>query len=77
MLRVNEDNLEVLVRRVLIDPVRVKDTQVGATTANTLLSGGAERALVLELVNSHVGGLTYSKEKKMSASMFFSFFHIF
>ena len=57
VLWVDEDDLEVLVGRVLVDPVGVKDAQVGATAADTLLSSRLEGALVLELVNSLVGGL--------------------
>lgn len=54
---VNKDNLEVLVCAVLVDPVAVQDTQVGASSSNTLLSGRSERSLVLELVNTLVGRL--------------------
>ena len=57
VLRINENNLEVLVSRVLIDPVRVQDTQVGATASNTLLGSRLERSLVLELVHTLVGRL--------------------
>jgi hypothetical protein len=57
VLGVDEDDLEVLVGRVLVDPVRVEDTQVGATTSDTLLGGGLQGSLVLELVNTLVGGL--------------------
>lgn len=57
VLGVNEDNLEVLVGGVLVDPVGVQDTQVGAAAANTLLSGSRQSALVLELVDTLVGGL--------------------
>ena len=57
VLGVNEDDLEVLVGRVLVDPVGVQDTQVSAAAANTLLSGGTEGTLVLELVDTLVGGL--------------------
>lgn len=46
VLRVNENNLEVLVCRVLVDPVRVQDTQVGAAASDTFLGGGFEGALV-------------------------------
>jgi len=59
VLGVDEDNLVVLVGGVLVDPVGVQDTQVGAAAADTLLSGGTESALVLELVDTHVGRLTY------------------
>ncbi|KAL2282014.1 hypothetical protein FJTKL_11098 [Diaporthe vaccinii] len=63
VLGVNEDDLVVLVGGVLVDPVRVQDAQVGAATADTLLGGGLEGALVLELVHSLVGGLAYSEEE--------------
>ena len=59
VLGVDEDDLEVLVRRVLVDPVRVEHAQVGAATTDTLLSGGLEGALVLELVHTLVGGLAW------------------
>jgi len=57
VLRVDEDDLEVLVCGVLVDPVRVQDAQVGAATSNTLLSSRLQRTLVLELVDSLVGWL--------------------
>jgi hypothetical protein len=57
VLGVDKDDLEVLVGGVLVDPVRVEDTQVGAAAADTLLGGGLEGALVLELVDTLVGGL--------------------
>ena len=57
VLWVNEDDLEVLVGRVLVDPVGVQDTQVGATASNTLLGSRLERSLVLELVHTLVGRL--------------------
>ena len=56
VLRVDEDDFVVLVGAVLIDPVAVQDAQVGTTAANTLLSSGLEGALVLELVDTLVGG---------------------
>jgi hypothetical protein len=52
---VHEDDFEVLVRGILVDPVRVEDAEVGAATADSLFSGGAEGALVLELVHTLVG----------------------
>lgn len=57
VLGVDTDDLEVLVGRVLVDPVGVQDTQVGAAAANTLLSSSTEGTLVLELVDTLVGGL--------------------
>ena len=38
VLRINQDNFEVLVGGVLVDPVGVQHSQVCAATANTLLS---------------------------------------
>ena len=61
VLRVDENDLVVLVGGVLVDPVGVQDAQVGATATDTLLSGGLEGALVLELVDTLVGGLACAK----------------
>lgn len=58
VLRVDEDDLEVLVGGVLVDPVGVKDSQVGTAATNTLLSGRLKGSLVLQLVDSLVRGLT-------------------
>jgi len=60
VLRVDEDNLEILVGGVLVDPVRVENTQVGAATSDTLLGSRLERSLVLELVHTLVGRLAIS-----------------
>jgi hypothetical protein len=57
VLGVDKDDLVVLVGRVLVDPVGVENAQVGAAATNTLLSGALEGALVLELVDTLVGGL--------------------
>lgn len=37
VLRVDKDDFEVLVGGVLVDPVRVKHTQIGAATSDALL----------------------------------------
>ena len=60
VLGVDKDDLVVLVGGVLVDPVGVQDAQVSSATANTLLSGGLESTLVLELVDTVVGGLACS-----------------
>ena len=57
VLRVDEDDLEVLVGGVLVDPVGVEDAEVGAAATDTLLGSGTEGALVLELVDTLVGWL--------------------
>jgi len=54
---VDEDNLVVLVDTILVNPVGVQDTQVAASAANTLLSGGSKGPLGLELVDTLVDGL--------------------
>jgi hypothetical protein len=74
VLGVDEDNLEVLVGRVLVDPVRVENTQVGAAAADTLLGGGLEGTLILELVHTLVGGLAYNTPS-LSATRRHSFFN--
>ena len=60
VLGVDKDDLVVLVGRVLVDPVGVEDAEVGAAATDTLLSGGLEGALVLELVDTLVSGLACS-----------------
>lgn len=55
VLWVDEDDLVVLVGRVLVDPVGVEDAEIGTSLADTLFSGGTEGSLVLELVDTLVG----------------------
>jgi hypothetical protein len=62
VLRIDENDFVVLVGRVLVDPVRVQDSQVGAATTDTLLSGGFEGSLVLQLVNTLVGGFACGRK---------------
>lgn len=38
VLRINEDDFVVLVSRILVHPITVENTQIGATAADTLLS---------------------------------------
>lgn len=66
VLGVDKDNLEVLVGGVLVDPVGVQDAQVSGAAADTLLSSRLESTLVLELVNSVVGGLAYSSNRTLA-----------
>ena|SRR2546430_969270 len=54
VLRINKNNLKVFVRGILIDPVRVQHSQIGAASPNTLFGGGLKRTLVLELINTLV-----------------------
>jgi hypothetical protein len=55
VLRVDQYNLKVLVCGVLVDPVRVEDSQIRTPTSHTLLRRRLERALVFELVYTLVG----------------------
>lgn len=68
VLGVNEDDLVVLVGAVLVDPVGVEDAEVSAAAADTLLGGGLEGALVLELVDTLVGGLAYFEGEKVGSA---------
>ena len=54
VLRIDEDDLVVFVRTVLVDPVAVEYTQVGAAATHALFGGRFERALVFELVDTLV-----------------------
>lgn len=56
--RIDQDDFEVLVGGVLVDPVGVQDSQVGSTTADSFFGGGSQGSLVLQLVNTLVGWLT-------------------
>lgn len=55
---VNHDHLKVLVGSILAHPIRVEHTKATAFASCTLLSLAAEGALELELVHTHVCGLT-------------------
>lgn len=64
---VDEDDFVVLVGGVLVDPVGVQDAEVGTAAADTLLSSRLERALVLELVHTLVGGLACCRVRKRNS----------
>jgi len=55
--RVHKDNLIILVNTVLVDPVRVQDSQVSTTPSNTFLGGTPETALELQVVDTLTNGL--------------------
>jgi hypothetical protein len=54
MLGINQNDLEVLISGILVDPVGVKDAKIGAATTDSFFGRGAEGALVFELVDSLV-----------------------
>lgn len=58
MVRVNKNHLIVLVRRILIHPVRVEHTQVTALSTSPLFSDRTLVALELQLRNTLVLGFT-------------------
>ena len=57
---VDQDDFEVLVGGVLVNPVGVQDSQVRSTSTNSFFSGRSQGSLVLQLVNTLVGWLTIS-----------------
>ena len=63
---IDEDHLVVLVGRVLVDPVRIQDTEVTTAAANTLLGRRLESTAILELVHTLVGGLACSGGERRS-----------
>ncbi|KAL3821726.1 hypothetical protein ACHAXA_008462, partial [Cyclostephanos tholiformis] len=56
--RVDEDDLVILHGRVLVDPVRVKDAEVGELPSDLLLGDGLEVPLEFEVVDTLVLRLT-------------------
>ena len=63
VLRVDKNDLKIFVGRVLVDPVRVQNPKVGATSANSLFCGCFERALIFQLVDTLVRWFTYISYK--------------
>jgi hypothetical protein len=68
VLRVDQDNLKVLVCGVLIDPVRVEYSQIRTPTSHTLLSRGLQRSLVFELVYTLIGRFSCKYNSSITAS---------
>lgn len=52
MIGVDEDDFIVLVDTILVDPVRVQDSQISTATTNTLFSSAAETTLELKVVDT-------------------------
>ena len=61
MVGVNEDNFVVLVNTILVNPVRVQDTQVTASLADTLLRYTSQTSLGLEVVDTLADGLAVGR----------------
>ena len=60
VLRVDQDNFEVLVSRILVNPVGVQDSQVSGTTTNSFFSGSSQGSLVFQFIDTLVSWLTVS-----------------
>lgn len=67
MLRIDEDDLKILVGRVLIDPVRVENPKIGTSPANSFFSSRLERSLVFKLIHTLVGGLACTERSILRA----------
>jgi len=52
VVRVDKNDLEVLVRGILVDPIRVEHTEIAAAASHSLLSLAAQRALPFELIDT-------------------------
>ena len=57
---VDENDLVVLVHTVLVDPVRVKHTEVAAASADALLRNALQTTLGLEMIDTLTDGLAVS-----------------
>ena len=57
MTRLNKDDFVVLVDTILVDPVRVEDSQVAASATDALLSNTPQSTLGLEVVDTLTNGL--------------------
>lgn len=58
VLRINHDDFEVFVGGILVDPVRVEDAEVSASSAGTFLGNTSKVANKLQLVDTLVLGFT-------------------
>jgi len=67
--RIDKDDLEVLVCRILVDPVCVEDSQVGASLSDSFLSSRPERSLVLQLIDTLVGGLSCTSHRTLENAL--------
>jgi hypothetical protein len=62
VLGIDEYDLVVLVGGVLVNPVGVKDAEVGTAAADTFLGSGSERTLIFQLVHTLVGRLACGRK---------------
>lgn len=79
--RIDQDDFVVLVNTILVDPVRVQDTQSTTTTSDTLFGSRTKGTLEFEVVDTLVGGLSVSgtcdgEERRKSSDSDFYFFSL-
>ena len=58
VLWIDKNNFEIFESSILVDPVRVQDTEIATETSNTLLANTAKITAHLQLVNTVVFGFT-------------------
>lgn len=58
MARINSNDFIVFVDTILVDPVRVEDTEISTSSTDTLLSHRAQSTLKLEMVYTLADGFT-------------------
>ena len=58
VIGINEDDLVIFVDTVLVNPVRVQDSQVTATPANALFRNAPQSSLGFEVVHTLMDGFT-------------------
>ena len=58
VLWIDKNNFEIFERSILVDPVRVQDTEIATETSDTLLTNTAKITAHLQLVNTVVFGFT-------------------
>jgi hypothetical protein len=63
VLRVDENDFEIFVGRVLVDPIGIEDSEICAAAANTLFGCGFERSLIFELVDTLVCRFAWNEEQ--------------
>jgi hypothetical protein len=56
VLGIHKDDFEILVRSILINPIRIQNTQIGTLSPNSFLGRRPQTLLVLELIDTLIRG---------------------
>jgi hypothetical protein len=56
VLRIHKDDFEILVRSILINPIRIQNTQIRTLSPNSFLGRRPQTLLVLELIDTLIRG---------------------